>query len=318
MVKIIAELCRNHNGNLNILKEMIWKVADAGATYAKIQSMLPEELTFRERFEEGKIENGQQIVIKRSYGPELESIKKTHLSNETHYWFIDECKVAGIKPLTTVYSRSRIPFLASLPWPDKHIKVASWDCGSHPMIKELENFDHLFVSTGMTENHEVEETARILSGHSFTFLHCVGIYPTPLEKINLTRINYLKTLASEVGFSDHTAAAKDGIKASIAALMFDVGVIERHFTILDRSRTKDGSVSIDFEQLKQLVEFSKMRKSEVEDYVAKNVPEFQNMIGGEHPRPSHKELITKDYQKGRFASKVNGDWVFNWEDKKVF
>lgn len=319
MVKIIAELCRNHNGDMNVLKEMIWKAAEAGATYAKIQSMLPEELTFRERFEEGKVEHGKQVVIKRPYGPELESLKKTTLSDEVHHWFIDECKAAGIKPLTTVYSTSRIPFLASLPWPDRHIKVASWDCSSYPMIKELKrHFDHLYVSTGMTEDHEVEKAAMELRGHSFTFLHAVGVYPTPLEKVNLARINYLKTLAPEVGFSDHTAPAKDGSKASIASLLFGVEVIERHFTVLDRSLTRDGPVSVDYEQLKELVEFSKMKKSEVEDYVAKNVPEFKIMVGIEHPGLSHEELLTKDYQKGRFASKVGKEWIFNWEDKKVF
>ena len=319
MVKIIAELCRNHNGDTNVLKDMIWKSADAGASYAKMQSMLPQELTYRERFEEGKIENGIVKVIKRPFGQELESLKKTSLTDKTHYWFIEECKAAGIKPLTTVYSRSRIPFLAKLPWPDRHIKIASWDCASLPMIRELKNyFDHLYISTGMTEDTEVERTARELSGHGFTFLHAVGIYPTPLEKLNLARINYLKSLAPAVGFSDHTSPTRDGNKASIASLLFGVEVIERHFTVLERSMTKDGPVSVDYEQLKELVEFSKMKKSEIEDYVVKNVPEFKLMVGTEHVRLSQEELLTKDYQKGRFASKVAGEWIFNWEDRKVF
>jgi sialic acid synthase SpsE len=47
---IIAEFCQNHNGDLKILKEMVWAAAEAGATYAKVQSMLADELAFRERF----------------------------------------------------------------------------------------------------------------------------------------------------------------------------------------------------------------------------------------------------------------------------
>ena len=51
MTKIIAELCQNHNGDVNFLKDMIWSAADSGATHAKIQTIFSEDLTFRERFE---------------------------------------------------------------------------------------------------------------------------------------------------------------------------------------------------------------------------------------------------------------------------
>ena len=37
MAEVIAELCRNHNGDREVLRRMIWAVAKAGAAYAKIQ-----------------------------------------------------------------------------------------------------------------------------------------------------------------------------------------------------------------------------------------------------------------------------------------
>ena len=52
MRTIIAELCQNHNGDLSLMKEMVSAAAEAGATYAKVQSMLADDLSFRERFEE--------------------------------------------------------------------------------------------------------------------------------------------------------------------------------------------------------------------------------------------------------------------------
>ena len=51
MAKIIAEFCQNHNGDLAVLKDMVWAAAEAGADIAKIQSIRSNELTNRPRFE---------------------------------------------------------------------------------------------------------------------------------------------------------------------------------------------------------------------------------------------------------------------------
>ncbi|MBI2127236.1 MAG: N-acetylneuraminate synthase family protein, partial [Thaumarchaeota archaeon] len=231
--------------------------------------------------------------------------------------FLDECQAAGIKPLTTIFARARIPFVHELGF--KEVKVASYDCASFPMVRELkERFQHLYISTGATYDHEIETTAKILAGHNFSLLHCITIYPTPLGVLNLARTSYLRKFTNEVGFSDHTLAKRDGLKGSAAAIYLGAQVIERHFTILDKALTKDGPVSINPKQLKQLVEISKMGKGELEDYIKKNVPEFQQMIGSEKRTLSHEELLNRDYYRGRFASKVNGEVVYNWEEKKVF
>ena len=70
MAKLIAELCQNHNGDINILEEMVAAAAESGADYAKIQSIDSGELTFRDRFENGLIE-GIKYSIKRFH--ELDS-----------------------------------------------------------------------------------------------------------------------------------------------------------------------------------------------------------------------------------------------------
>ena len=64
MTKIIAELCQNHNGDMKILEEMVHAAADSGAEFAKIQSMLSQNLTHRKRFDEGLIEQGELKVRK--------------------------------------------------------------------------------------------------------------------------------------------------------------------------------------------------------------------------------------------------------------
>ena len=52
----------------------------------------------------------------------------------------------------------------------------------------------------------------------FSLLHCVTIYPTPLEEAHLNRIRYLKTLTKNVGISDHSDPEKTGYKLCVGAV----------------------------------------------------------------------------------------------------
>lgn len=317
MPTIIAELCQNHKGDLGLLKEMVWAAAEAGATYAKIQSMLADDLTRRERFETGQWDGGKQTAIQRPYQPEYNRLKPMDLDDEAHYLFDEECRKAGILPLTTIFSRTRIPFVANMGW--NAVKVASYDCASFPMLRELkERFEHLFVSTGATYDHEIDEAAELLGDHSFSLLHAVTIYPTPLDELHLRRMQYLQKFTPSVGLSDHTLVRRDGIKASLAALSLGADVIERHFTVLPAEETKDGPVSNGTEELKELVEFSKLDREEMQAYVRENIPEFESMLGQETRPLSDVEELNRDYYRGRFANRVGGEVVYNWEEKPVF
>ena len=312
MTKIIAELCQNHNGDVNILKDMIWRAADSGASHVKIQTIFSEDLTLRERFEEGVTLNGVVKSIKRPYLPEFERLSKLDLGFDTHALFIDECSSAGVIPLTTVFNRSRLESIIELGF--KEIKIASYDCASFPLINDLKNkFNHIYVSTGATHDSEIETTANILSDQNFSFLHCVTIYPTPVDKLNLNRIDYLRQFTDSVGFSDHTRPSQHGIDPDIVALWKGADVIERHFTILDSSQTKDGPVSINPEQLKNIVDYSKYNHDELSKLV-ENISDYDKMLGSKTHSLSEEELLNRDYYRGRFASKINGKTIYNWEE----
>jgi len=313
---IIAEFCQNHNGDRQVLKDMVWAAAEAGATFAKVQSMLADDLTHRERFETGQWDGERQIAIKRPYQAEYERLKPLDLDDEGHAWFSEECRRAGIHPLTTVFSRSRIPFIASLGW--EAVKIASYDCASLPMLKELKaNFEHLFISTGATFDEEIRQAAQVMQGSPFSFLHAVTIYPTPLNEFHLRRMEWLRQFTPSVGLSDHSLVKRDGIQASQVALSLGAQVIERHFTILPPEATKDGPVSINPAQLKALVEFSRLPHQAQLDHVRREIPGYEQTFG-EATRPlSATEMLNRDYYRGRFASRVADGFVYNWEDKPV-
>ena len=292
MTKIIAELCQNHNGDVDILKKMVWSAADCGVTHAKIQTMFSEDLTFRSRFEQGVVsDDGIITSIKRPYSLELERLKGLDLDMKYHSVFIDECLAAGFK----------------------EIKIASYDCASFPLINDLKNkFNHIYVSTGATHDTEIETTADILSDQNFSFLHCVTIYPTPVDKLNLNRIDYLRQCTDSVGFSDHTSPSQHGINPDIVAMWKGADVIERHFTVLDASQTKDGPVSVNPEQLKNIVDYSKYNLDELSKLI-ENIPDYDKMLGSKTHSLSEEELLNRDYYRGRFASKINGKTIYNWE-----
>ncbi len=314
MPTIIAECCQNHKGDRATLEKMIWSAADAGADYAKIQSIRADDLTRRARFEEGVVEDGVTKAIRRPHAAEYARLKPMDLSLEDHAWFVDRCKAAGIKPLTTIFSRSLLPELAGLGW--DAVKVASYDCASPPLLRDLaRHFRHLFVSTGATLDGEIDAAAKALGDHSFSLLHCVTIYPTPLDQMHLARMEWLRRFTQSVGFSDHSLVARDGLQASIFALALGADVVERHFTVLAPSETKDGPVSINPAQLADLVAYARMPRDELRALVERTVPEWRTMLGDARRPLSHEELLNRDYYRGRFATHVGDRVWYNWQEE---
>ena len=318
MTKIIAELCQNHNGDMKILEEMVHAAADSGADYAKIQSMLSQNLTHRERFDDGLIEDSEIKVIKRPFKAELERLSKLDLNDEQHYIFHEFCKKYKIKPMTTIFHRSRLKFVESLNF--ETLKISSFDCASHKMIEEISNskIKEIIVSTGCAYDHEIKKTSEILKNKDFTLMHCISLYPTPLSEVHLDRIDHLRSYSKNVGLSEHSNSDVDDLKISISSLMYDVKYIERHFTILPKDKTKDGIVSLNPKELKNLCEISKKPKSFIKDYISQNIKEFESMKGVKQRELSKQELLNRDYYRGRFASiNSKGDYVYNWEDKPL-
>ena len=323
MAKIIVELCQNHNGDRELLKKMIRAAKRNGADIVKGQIIFSEDLTNRERFDEGQEESsGVKKTIKRPYKAEFERMKALDLSADDYKFFVEECNRVGVTPMLTVFSRNRVPLAAKLPYQrEKMVKVASYDCASVALVKELaDNFDHLVISTGATLDDEIKKTAELLKSKNkkFTFLHCVTSYPNTLAMANLARMEWLRQFTPLVGWSDHSLISRDGIKMAKVAVMLGADYVERHFTILPADKTKDGPVSINPKQLKELSLFAKLSKREQKKIVGKEIPDWKTMVGLAERDMTHTEMLNRDYYRGRFASLVKGKWIYNWEDKKVF
>lgn len=311
--KIITELCQNHNGDRSILQDMIHAAAENGADIVKIQSIRSSELTHRPKFDNGLIVDGKVKVIKRPFKNEYDRLKKLDLTIEDESWFINECLKFGVSPMTTVFTKSGLNEIKDLGY--EAIKIASYDCASFSLLKEVKkSFKKIFISTGATYDHEIETASEILNGTDFEFLHCVTIYPTPLNELNLSRINFLRKYSSKVGYSDHSHVKETGIIASKIALALGVSCIERHFTILNDDQTKDGPVSISPVELKKLSEFNILSRYEQMKEINLEMSDWQDIVLGNPKRKlTEEELLNRDYYRGRFASFIDGKVIYNWE-----
>ena len=103
-------------------------------------------------------------------------------------------------------------------------------------------------------------------------------------------------------------------------MSYDIDFIERHFTILPKNETKDGIVSLNSKELKELVQFSRLNKNDLQEYIRKNITinDLNELVGLPTRDLSHTELLNRDYYRGRFASKnTQGKIIYNWEDLDI-
>tara|TARA_Y100001970_G_C14223365_1_gene854020 strand:+ start:1727 stop:2683 length:957 start_codon:yes stop_codon:yes gene_type:complete len=312
---LILEICQNHNGSESLLKEMIHAASETGAKYVKIQDINSNELTFRPRFEKGEIINKKIITIKRPFEKEYERLKKLDMKKNFISSFVKYCNFYKVIPMITPFtygSYSRIENKKV-----EMIKIASYDCSSYNFLNKIKKLKlPMVVSTGATKKNEIIKASKILKKQLYAFLHCVTIYPTPLEKCNLKKINFLKKYCKVVGWSDHTLFERDGHVASLVSLLCGADIIERHFTILNKKKTKDGPVSINFKEAKELTKFMKLSKDSIQKILNEEYSkQWKLCLGKVKTNLSHEELLNRDYYRGRFAKFVNKKPNFNWHQE---
>ncbi len=311
---LIAECCQNHNGKRDVLQRMIHTAAEQGADFVKLQTIRSRELTHRPQFDEGVTDpDGTVRVIKRPFKPELERLSGLDLSLDDEAWFIDECRAAGVASITTVFTRAGAREVKDLGY--EAIKIASYDCASFPLLRDVRRWwSTLFVSTGATFDHEIEQAAEILAGTQYTFLHCVTLYPTPMDQLHLRRMAWLRRFTPRVGYSDHTRPDTDALWATKIALALGADCVERHFTVLGPTETRDGPVSITPAMLRELRSFADRPRQERMEIVKREYPTWQVTLGSTQRELSAAELRNRDYYRGRFATKRDGRDVYNWEN----
>lgn len=245
---IIAEAGVNHNGSLDIAKELALKAKECGADIVKFQTAKLESLV------SGSAKMAE--YQKQNVGKEMsqqEMLKKLLLSYDDFIELADYCKKIGIKFLSTPFDLESIDFLDKLGcdiW-----KIPSGEITNLPYLEKIAMTQKdIILSTGMCEMYEIADALQVLEKNSkrnITILHCTTQYPTPFIDVNLKAMETLrKTFHYPVGYSDHT----NGITVPIAAVAMGATVIEKHFTLDRTMEGPDHKASLEPVELKNMVD----------------------------------------------------------------
>ena len=244
---IVAEAGVNHNGSLEMGRQLIELAAQAGADAVKFQTFKADRMV---TFHAPKAE--YQLQTTDAAESQYEMLRRLELSREAHEDLMANCRQRGIRFMSTPFDEESADLLDSL-----EISVFKLPSGE---ITNLSFLGHvaskgkpMIVSTGMASLEEVEAavtTIRDTGNNDVVLLHCVSNYPAKPEDANLRAMHTMATACrAPVGFSDHTL----GIEVSLAAVALGACVIEKHFT-LDRDLPgPDHKASLEPEELASLV-----------------------------------------------------------------
>lgn len=244
---IIAEAGVNHNGSIELAKQLVDAAAAAGANAVKFQTFKAGNLVCRNA---AKAE--YQLMSTKATESQYDMLKKLELSDAMHEELIEYCKRKGIIFLSSPFDIEGIKLLSY--YNISIFKIPSGEITNYPYLKEIGNLGKkIILSTGMSNINEIRNALAILEENGakdISLLHCNTEYPTPYQDVNLRVIESLKQeFGLPVGYSDHTK----GIEVPIAAAAMGAAIIEKHFTLDKNMEGPDHKASLEPGELKQMV-----------------------------------------------------------------
>lgn len=249
-VKIIAEAGVNHNGSVEIAKELVDIALESGVDIVKFQMGKPKLIVSK-----FASQADYQKINTKNNDSQLDMLSKLELSMNEHNEIITYCKNKKIQYLCTPFDLPSIDFL-------KHInlnlwKIPSGEITNYPYLKKIaQTGEPVILSTGMCTMEDIEQAITVLTANGtkkedITVLHCNTEYPTPMQDVNLKAMQTIsRELGVKVGYSDHTL----GIEVPIAAVALGATIIEKHFTLDRNMEGPDHKASLEPDELKAMVD----------------------------------------------------------------
>ncbi len=239
---IIAEACDNHLGNMDVAEKMIIESKKAGADCIKFQHHLPDEEMLPDTPMSSNFDE-----------PLYDFLKKYALSIEQHVTLKKICEKNKIQYLCTPFSLKAAEELNKIGV--EAFKIGSGEMTDIPTLKGIASFKKpMIISTGMSNLDEIKRTYDHLINECeyLAFMNCLSEYPPNYKDMNLNVITTMQKMLPNacIGHSDH---APD-LYTSFAAVALGAKIIEKHI-ILDKTQPgPDQSVSIDMNDLSNLVD----------------------------------------------------------------
>lgn len=229
---IIGEIGINHQGDINIAKQLIDIASAAKCDCIKFQKRNPHIC----------IPEHQKLVEKKWKGKKMTYLdyKLDIEFGKNEYDIIDEyCKLKNIQWSASPWDVESLDFINQYDIP--FIKLPSAMLTHTNLIEKcIMTNKKLILSTGMSSQEEIDTAVanirtfskKYKNTNQHALLHCNSTYPTPINELNLSCIQTLSQLYPDfqIGYSGHEFR----LGTSVAAIYLGASIIERHITI-DRS-----------------------------------------------------------------------------------
>jgi N-acetylneuraminate synthase len=274
---IIAEIGINHNGDLNIAKQMIDAAVHAGVNAVKFQKRTPEIATPPD----------QQTQMRETpwgYITYLEYRHKVEF-NEDQYCEIEKyCKEKGIAWLASVWDEPSVDFMEKFDTPA--YKIPSASLIDFDLIRKARATGKpLILSSGMSTMEQIRKGVNIAGEKDLVLMHCTSTYPCEPEELNLKMIETLRHEFPNIpiGYSGHEV----GLVPTAIAVALGACVVERHLTLNRAMWGSDQAASVEpwgFETLVKYIRVSQVALGDgVKKVYASEQPSLQRLrrVNGE-------------------------------------
>jgi len=242
---IIAEVGINHEGSYDKARQCVDAAVKAGADCVKFQSHITEAEMIPTDMKPGEISEERLWDI----------IKRCELTEDEERRVKKYCEEKGIIYLCTPFSREAADRLQSMEV--SAFKIGSGECNNIPLLEHISRFRKpILLSTGMNDIESIKQSVAAIQKYDtpLMLMHCTSMYPTPYEKVRLGAIKELQdTFNLPIGLSDHSI----GIYTCLGAVALGASALEKHFTVSREWPGPDVSISIEPDELAELVKGSK-------------------------------------------------------------
>lgn len=242
-VLIIPEIGINHNGDLDVAKEMVLSAHRAGARIIKHQTHIVED--------EMSVA-AKKVIPGNSNQSIYDIMSQCALSEEEELELMRYTESLGMMFLSTPFSRAAANRLEK--FGVGAYKIGSGELNNYPLIQHIAEFGKpMIISTGMNDIAAISKTVNILEKArvEYALMHTTNLYPTKPKQVRLgamiEMMNEFKGVP--IGLSDHTL----NNNACIAAMGLGAQLVERHYTDKMDRQGPDIVCSMDEETLKDLI-----------------------------------------------------------------
>jgi len=253
---IIAEIGINHNGDLDVTKQMIDAAVHAGVDAVKFQKRTPEVCTPPEQ-------QKQMRETPWGYITYLDYRYKVEFGVEEYREIDRYCQEKGIQWFTSVWDEQAVDFMEQFDTPA--YKIPSASITDHNLLRYTRKTGRpMVISTGMSTMEQIRAAVKVVGTENLVITHCTSTYPCEPEELNLRMIQTLRNeFDCPIGYSGHEV----GLVPPQVAVALGACMIERHLT-LDRAMWgSDQAASVEPSGFERLVKYVRTAEASLGDGV---------------------------------------------------